>query len=972
MSYDLGTAKGTIDIDSSGAIAGTTTAAGAMAEMRRGTLATSTALMTAGRHLTIIGGLAVAGFGLAVHAAAKFETEMSNFKAISQANEQQMDRVRETALRLGRDTVFSAQEAAEAMSELSKAGLSTGDILNGAADAAVALAAAGGVDIPTAATVAANAMNTFNVSAEDMMSVADSFAGTANRTATDVTELAEAIRYTGASASVLHLPLGDVNVALGILANRGLRGSIAGTNLNRMLINLQPSSDNAADAMRDLGIITEDGSNKFFDQEGRAKSLAEISQVLQDSLRGLTDQQKIQKLETIFGSRALQAATALAEEGATGFNRLKRQIGNVSAEEVAAEKLNNLNGSIEYLRGSIETFMIKAGEGVQGPLKSLVDMFAHWINILSELNPEILQWGLIVLGAVGGVLLLAGAFIYLTGAWMKFKFALQATGIAEFLVNPWFLVIAAIVAVALALYYAYTHFEGFRKKVDAIIRSLEPTFNAIKEWVINAFNVFMEEILPQIIAFGREFMSTLQSIIETVMSWGDEIVAAVSAAVHEIMSVWDWLWANVGPVVEAIVGLFSVLVPKIISFFKAILPFFQGIFHGLQTIVNAGIQIILRAWHLFGDNIVEAGRTAWNFIQSIISAVMQVIRGIIQTVTGIITGDWSKAWEGIKAIFSGIWRAIIAYLANAWGIIRNIFFTALDAIRLVWHEGWNAIKAVLVAVWSAIKGLLKAGWNVIKGIWNGALNFLKSMWNSAWNNIKNILRSAWNAIKTAVQAGIDAVLGFLRGLPSRAGSAIARIVSVMFNKGLDALRGLKRGAERAWEAAKDWLSDLPGKIGDAVGNMADALVQVGRDVIDGLKRGMEEAWDRVTGWLSNLNPANWFNDINPEKGHAEKNLIPVGEMVMQGLQRGMESGWADITSWMQGIDPSMFAQGFIPSPALLRRSSMTPVAGTTISTRHGDTYQTNVRTDADPDEIMDAFKWMSAVKVNRKRVGSKT
>jgi hypothetical protein len=63
-------------------------------------------------------------------------------------------------------------------------------------------------------------------------------------------------------------------------------------------------------------------------------------------------------------------------------------------------------------------------------------------------------------------------------------------------------------------------------------------------------------------------------------------------------------------------------------------------------------------------------------------------------------------------------------------------------------------------------------------------------------------------------------------------------------------------------------------------------------------------WNTATGWLSNLNPAHWFNDINPYQGHAEENLVPVGEMVFGGLQKGMQSGWGKTTDWLKGIDPS--------------------------------------------------------------------
>ena len=141
--YDLGTAEGKIVIDSSGAVTGITKAQTAQAGMV-GTLGKMTpALSAVGKGMVAVGGLAVAGFALAVKTSADFEKRISAIGAVSGATGKELDSIRDKALQLGKDTKFSASEAAVAMEELAKAGVSTSDILNGAADATVALAAAG-------------------------------------------------------------------------------------------------------------------------------------------------------------------------------------------------------------------------------------------------------------------------------------------------------------------------------------------------------------------------------------------------------------------------------------------------------------------------------------------------------------------------------------------------------------------------------------------------------------------------------------------------------------------------------------------------------------------------------------------------------------------------------------------------------------------------------------------------------------
>jgi hypothetical protein len=147
-----------------------------------------------------------------------------------------------------------------------------------------------------------------------------------------------------------------------------------------MLLNLSPSTDKAAGVMRELGIITADGANRFFDASGKAKSLAEISGVLQDATKGLTEQQKLQALQTIFGTDAIRAAAIMAKAGSEGFTEMAQSIGKVTAEAVAAERLNNLKGDIEQLTGSLETAGIKIGTAFLPGLRQITQGATTLVN----------------------------------------------------------------------------------------------------------------------------------------------------------------------------------------------------------------------------------------------------------------------------------------------------------------------------------------------------------------------------------------------------------------------------------------------------------------------------------------------------------------------------------------------------------------------------------------------------------------
>ena len=207
--YDLGTARGRIEIDSTSAEKGlAATAAGTAAVTKSGGAAASSMLLVGGA-MTAVGVAGLAGFGLAIKAASDFEHQMSGVQAVSGATATEMEKLRKKALQLGADTVFSAGESAGAMEELVKAGLTVDDVLNGAADATVALAAAGEIDLPVAATIAANAMNQFNLAAQDLPHVADLIAGAANASAIDVSDFGLSMQQAGVIANLVGLSFDD-------------------------------------------------------------------------------------------------------------------------------------------------------------------------------------------------------------------------------------------------------------------------------------------------------------------------------------------------------------------------------------------------------------------------------------------------------------------------------------------------------------------------------------------------------------------------------------------------------------------------------------------------------------------------------------------------------------------------------------------------------------------------------------------
>jgi TP901 family phage tail tape measure protein len=364
----------------------------------------SAVAQTFGVATAVIGG----GLGYTVKKAADFEQAMSNAESVMNPEDvkKYSSALEKLAITAGSKTVYSATEAAEAIGELQKAGVSTSDIMHGALYGSLNLATAGELDLKDAAEVASTALNAFRKDNISVSQAADILAGAANASATDVGELKYGLSMVSAVASGVGWTFKDTTTALATFAQAGLKGSDAGTSLKTMLMNLQPQTDKQAAEFKKLGIITKDGSNKFVDAHGHFKDLKDISEILRKSLSGLTDAQRQAALETMFGSDAIRAGNILYKAGAKGITDMANAMSKIKAADVAKQKLDNFKGTLEQLRGSLETASITLGESLTPALRALTVVVQHAVdgfNSLPEPMQHLIAIGAAVVAAVLGI-----------------------------------------------------------------------------------------------------------------------------------------------------------------------------------------------------------------------------------------------------------------------------------------------------------------------------------------------------------------------------------------------------------------------------------------------------------------------------------------------------------------------------------------------------------------------------------------
>lgn len=399
-------------------------------------------LRTQGSQIARVGAAAAGGFGVASAVFARFDDRMRAVGAISGATGEEFKKLTDAAKRLGRTTSFSASQVADAMTELARGGFEPTAILS-SIDAVLALARATGTDLPLAAQIAGSALRGFGLEADQTARVADVLTATANGSAQRVEDIGEAIKFVAPIASAAGESIEDVSALLGVLANNGIRGSLAGNAVARAFKNLSKTSKQSE--LRSLGVEAVDAS-------GDLRPLIDIVSDLGAATAGLSSTQRLAVFESLFGrgQASLLKLASLGDAIAELAAKI-RDSGGVAARTAEAMDAG-IGGAFRRVVSAAEGVAIAVGESIAGPVSVGADAVARLAGRVSAFvarNPDFVR-GLLLLSvsavALGAGLIVAGA------AFGVAAFAVGVLGSAlSVLLSPLALVLAAFGVVSAAV-----------------------------------------------------------------------------------------------------------------------------------------------------------------------------------------------------------------------------------------------------------------------------------------------------------------------------------------------------------------------------------------------------------------------------------------------------------------------------------------------------------------------------------------
>jgi len=640
---------------------------------------------------------AAAVWGVAVKKFMDFEKTMSGVKAVLSPTAEEFDNLNEKAKQLWKDTIYSQSEVAQAMEMLAKNGLNASQILDGAADATVNLAAAAGTDLSTAADIATDSMAIFWIQAENMSKAINGISGVAVASKFTVDDYALALAQGWWVAKAVWVSFDDFNASIAWISNLFASGSDAGTSFKVFLQRLVPASNNAAAAMEDLWIITKDWQNQFFDATGKLKSMGEISGILQKSLKGLSDEQKNQALSTIFGTDAMRAAVWLAEQGADGFAKLNAQIQGTDAAEQAKVRLDNLSGSLEKLMGSIDVMLVNLWASIGEVLRPAIDWVTNALDDLNGTFNNLSPAMQTTISVVGGVwLALAGLVLAVWSVWIvlpAITAALSTVAAALwFLLSPIWLVIAAVAALAIAW---STNFMWIQDTTKAAFTAIQPYFDL--------------------------FIKGLSDIWKSAEEATDEIVSAFKVA-------FDFL----KPYIKAFINIVGKFWK---DHFSDVILVIQGAFTIIKALFQGAFEIIKWLFQVFSGLLSWDWKKLWEGIQTITGGFFTIIKWLVMWGLDILKWQfWIFTWA-VKVIWSGFW----------------------EALQAVWSAVLNSLRAVNDLFWNWLKNLFSAGGNAIAGAWRETMNSISSIATTVWDGVKNTIQASMNWIINKINGVIGKV-----------------------------------------------------------------------------------------------------------------------------------------------------------------------------------------------------------------------
>ena len=858
---------------------------------------------------------AVTGLGTAaVKTAADFDSSMSNVAAISGSSAEDMDKLRERAREMGAQTKFSAKEAGDAMGYMAMAGWNAKQMYDGL-PGIMNLAAASGEDLATTSDIVTDALTAFGMKAKDSSRFADVLAQASSSANTNVSLMGETFKYIAPVAGALGYSAKDAAVAIGLMANSGIKASSAGTQLRASLTNMIKPSKDVGDAMEKWGFYATEAATAV----DQAKVDKQMLRVQKASLAADKAQQAYNDAVSKYGAESTEASNAAA------------------TLEIKQTELASANETLTQLQeGTTQNVRLynKALQNEDGSMKSLKETMDFLREAMGNMSKaEQTQAATAIFGkeAMSGML----AIINASDADYKklIKKINNCNGAAENMA------------------------ETMQDNLSGQLTTLQ---SALQELAI----AFGEILMPYI----RKAAEVIQGFVEKLngMSEGQKKVVATIALIVAAIGPLLIMVGKVATGISAITGLFSKM--KTLTTITSIIGKLKGAFTALfgviaanpviaviaaivaalvllytkcewfRDVVNAVVQKIVS---FFTETIPQAWSTLMDFLsgvpewwsgiwQQVSDFFMQIWNGIVNFFTVTIPQAWNSVvtfFAGVPAWWSGIWQQVSDFFANIWTTMMQnpVISGIVTTITTLWQNAvntlqniWQGLVTIAQGAWELLKNTILAPVILLIDLVTGNFDKLKTDASNIWTNIKDAAQTIWTGIKqvvsTLAKGLVTAVTTLFTGFrdtvskiwdsasqaASKAWTAIKGFVvnnaKKLKESATEAIQNLKDRASEYWDNIRERTSETWQNVKETViqyaGNMKDRAVDTFNSVVSGISGALSGVYSAVVNGFSSA-----ISYITGLPGQA----VRWGQDFVNGIANGIRSCIGNVTNAVSNV-----------------------------------------------------------------------
>ena len=751
------------------------------------------AFKSVGATLTAAVTAPIVGLGVAsIKTGMEFDSSMSKVQALSGASAQDMAKLEKVAREMGKSTVFSATEAADALGYMALAGWDV-DESTSALPGVLNLAAASGMDLAQASDMCTDYMSAFGMEANRAGEFADMLAYAQANSNTTTAQLGEAFKNCAVNCNGFGMDAQQTTAALGLLANQGLKGAEAGTALNAVIRDMTSK-------MKDGHIQIGKTSVAVTDAQGNFRNFSDIVADVQSATEGMTEAERLNALQGVFTADSIKAMGILTSGTKGELEGFTDELYNSSgaAQEMADTMNDNLAGDLKELGSAFGELKLQISDALSGAIRPIIQGLTDLINKFLDLPTPVKNFILALAGiaaAIGPLLFGIGSAITifqklkanflliktagtvlkgflsgaLTSAFTAISGFITGTVIPAFtslwafmLANPITFVIAAIAALVAAFIYCWNNVDGFKQFFINAWESIKQAASSAGEWIGQA----IDNIVQWFATLPERIGTWLSTTITNIMTWcsnmwnaavqaGSQFVDGVISFICNLpATIWYWLCFIISYVVLWTAQMIQ-------NAIQAGQQFVQNVVQFIQELPGKIWNFLTDAWNKAKTWATNMWNTAKEAGTKFLQAVVQFFTQLPGKVWSFLVNCWNRAKTWASNMASAARQAGQQFLSNVVNFITQLPGRVASFLSQCWNRavswarqmgqaGANAARQLVSRVTSGLAGLpgkmASVGRSIVQGIINGVSGAAGRLFSKMKSIASNALQAAKNAL----------------------------------------------------------------------------------------------------------------------------------------------------------------------------------------------------------------------------------